>query len=368
MPTKWILAGITVLLGCQVQTGKVQSISQPVSIDSIDGMLNGPPDRHWTPADDAVLAPVWRGDDDHGILYFPLWRGVASALEDYVPAPDSGDCSNMKGTARIDWDRGSNQVHYLLKYRGLIPHPVVHRTEGVNWFPNPFHRPPKDLESAGYRFWTLFGRINSGLVDFYYDPVTLLLLGSQYDFPSGPPANVIVLKFPIFPIICSLIFQPDETGFAVHEFTVPYDHVAAEGGAVSFSANSFIPIDLCEAAPLQPTISQLRPYVSPWQPPQDGPSWAEILHAGAIFDTTIDDTSQTYPGGVFPYIYSDVSLLSNAPSIQGGVPNGSFLHIPSAIQNVVPAIRPLDFGNGAGCQPLFHDPHVTAPRYCELAH
>ncbi len=330
-------------------------------------------DRRWTKEDDELLAPVWKGNDDRGSLYMPLWRGVASAIEDYVPAPADGDCSTMKGTVRIDWDKQANTVRFLVKFRGLIPHPEVHRTEGVDWTYNPFHQTPKDFVNAGYRFWTLFGRINSGpRTDFYYDPQTLQLLGSAYDFPNGPPngGQVITVQFPIFPIIPSAIFPAREDGSAVHEWTTAYDHVTAEGGAVSYAPNSFIPLDLCQAAPLQPNISQLRPYIADWRPASEGPSWAEILHAGVIFDTTVDPYGSDGPGGVFPYpyVYSDVSIVSNVGMAQGGIPNNYSLKIPTVIQNVAPILRPVPHGNGKSCQPFYNDPHVSAPRYCELPH
>ena len=369
-----LVAGFMLVIGCQ---GKgfsgPGSISQGESIEPASAALNGPDHARWTVADDLLIAPIWTGDDDHGSLYLPLWRNAVSAIEDYIPAPANGDCSKMKGTLRVDWDRAANTVHFAVKFRGIIPHPVVHRTEGVDWTFNPFHQTPKDFGNTGYRFWTLFGRINTGpLTTFYYDPATLLLLGSEWDFPNGPPNNgaVIPVQFPIFPIIPSKIFLANEDGSAFHEWTVPYDHVTAEGGAVSFSPNSFIPLDLCEAAPLQPTISQLRPYISDWRPASEGPSWAEILHAGPIFDTTVDPIDFDGPGGVFPYpyIYSDASLMSNVAGMQGGVPNNYFFHIPSAIQNVTPPLRPVPGGNGVGCFPHYHDPHVSAPRYCEMAH
>ncbi len=327
----------------------------------------------WTKEDDELLAPVWKGNDDRGSLYVPLWRGVASAIEDYVPAPQDHDCSRMKGTVFVEWDRRANKVHFTVKFRGLIPHPEVHRTEGVDWTYNRFHQTPKDFTNAGYRFWTLFGRVNTGhRPTFYYDPQTLQLLGSEYDFPNGPPngGQVIPVEFPIFPIIPSLIFPAAEDGSAFHEWTTPYDHVTAEGGAVSFSPNSFVPLDLCQAAPLQPDISQLRPYISDWRPPSEGPSWAEILHAGVLFDTTIDPYDADGPGGVFPYpyVYSDVSLMSNAPVTQGGIPNNFLLKIPAVIQNVAPVIRPVPFGNGKSCKAYYNDPHVSAPRYCEQQH
>ena len=366
----WIL--MVALAGCQsrpVDVGQAQS-SAEVGTDAITASLNAPPNPRWTRADEAILGPVWRGDNDKGQLYQPLWRGGAPALEDYLYVPPDHDCRGQKGTVRIDWDKAANTVHVLVKYEHLPAHPAIARTDGENYFFNPFHQAPKDVSDGAYRFWIIWGHITGKPLTFYYDASTLKLLGSEIDYPNGPPPNVIPQPFPYFPLVCSQLFNMNPDGTGSHEFTLQYDNVGVEGGAYANSIVTLIPQDLCEAAPFQPNISQLRPYVPKqgWLPKDKGVSWDEVLKGGLNFDTTVDDATTQYPGGVFPYVYSGISFMSGAPVTQGGVPRGSYLSVPTVIQNVSPVIKPIPGGDDLGCQGFFVDPHVTAPRYCEMAH
>jgi hypothetical protein len=328
--------------------------------------IDAPPDPKWTAADDAIIAPIWKGDDFHGSLYAPLFRGAIPGLEDYIYSHPSGDCSGLKGTLRIDWDSAANTVHYLVKGKGFPLHPVVHRTEGVDYFPDQFHNAPKDIDVGAYRLWTVQASVTTK-VNFYFDPATLNVLGSSFDFPSGPPPAIPV-QFPAFRSTGSQIFSPDANGFISHEYTVAYDHLTTEGGMFSASYVTFTPLSLCFAAPLQPEISQLRPFASPWQPPSDGLSWHQMLQTGVAFDIQVDDASNPYTelGGNLPYIYSGISVAGNVATMRGGVPNGWAMSILGAIRNVGPPLYPIPGGNGPGCTSYLAEPHVSAPNYCLL--
>lgn len=362
------------LLGCQSSRGgepigeePVQSVSESLSQQAIVASLKKPWKPKWSKIDDEIIAPVWVGDFDKGQMFSPLWRGNSPAIEDYVPAPPDGDCSKLKCTVRIDWDKAKNDVAYHIKCKGLMYKPAIQRTENVNWWPNQFHDAPKDIQEGGYRLWTLFGKVNNVEVPvhFYYNPQTLKLIGSSFDFPTQPPGT-IDLVLPTARIIPSLIFHPDKKGFAAHEWHTAYDHVTVEGGSYSYVAVGFPPHDLCQSLPLQPAASQLRPYASPWQPAAAGPSWAEVLEGGLTFDMTIDETLEPLPGGVAPYGYSGVAFISNSPFVQGGIPNGHSFSLLAAFTNSPPLHRPVPGGNGKNCQGFVYDPHVNVPRYCEM--
>lgn len=379
----WWAPALVALAGCQTPpaagTGR---LTQRSSQSAIHAYLQQAPDPRWVQADDELIAPVWRGDDDKGILYAPFVRASSAAIEDYMFAPPDGDCTRLKGTARIDWDSQHNTVHVLLKYQGMPVKPPVQRTEGTEYWFNPFHQAPKDYPVSGYRNWILFNTINTGTTHFYYGlPGTaqsLLLLGSEHDFPAGPPPDSFTLDLPTFPIMSSYLMFPDESGFISHEYTAPYDHFTVEGGAYGPSVTAFIPHDLCQSPPFQPALGQIRPYASPWLPPSAAPSWRTILKAGVILDTTVDDATScdfdqvpfdprcNLPGGNFPYIYSGVAFMEANPFVQGGIPNGMHFSIPSAIQNVAPNIVPVPGGNGTSCQPFVSFPRVDMPRFCEM--
>ena len=327
-----------------------------------------PPVLRWTEVDEHIIAPIWSGNDDRGSMIAPLYRGAFPGIEDFVYAPPDHDCSRVRATLRIDWDKAANTVHYLVKGRNFQVSPSVRRTEGVDYFFDPFHQAAKDVTHGAYRLGTVLGS-TTRKGDFYYDPNTLKLLGSEFDF-STPPQGAITVQFPIFSITGSKLFRPDEDGNVLHEFTVPYDRVTVEDGKFARAWSTFVPLDLCQAAPLQPGISQLRPYASPWQSAQIAPTWKDMLHAGMGFDIQVDDATPPPPqfGDNLPYVFSGISYAGNMTALQGGVPNGHHFLILTAIQNVSPVLDPGPNGNGRGCTSFISEPHVTAPRYCAMPH
>lgn len=367
-------AVLLVLMGCQGSHSEATGeASQPVSSGSGDpdptNAARHAPIATWTAADDNIISTIWLGDDAKGTLYTALFRGAFPGIEDYVYAPGDGDCTKSKATLRIDWDRAQNTVHFLVKGKGFPVRPNIRRTAGVEWFPDQFHNDPKDFDAGAYRLWLILGS-TTRKANFWYDPNTLLLQGSDFDFPNGPPAGDIPVAFPVISITSSKEFDPDANGFAVHEWDAAYDHVTVESGTFARSWATFAPLDLCEAAPLQPGISQLRPYVSPWQPASIAPTWQDMLHAGIGFDVQIDertDPNDAY-GGNLPYVFSGISYAGNMTAQQGGVPNGWANSILTSFQNVSPVNFPVPGGNGTSCHPYLHEPHVTAPRYCEGQH
>jgi hypothetical protein len=323
------------------------------------------PSDRWTERDDAVLAPEWAGDYNEGSVFAPLWRGASSGIEDFVYSPPGGDCSPVKGTIRVDWSKTQNRVHFSLKVRAAPPHPAVRRTEGIDWFPDPFHQAPKDIDDGAYRFWIIF--TNTRLATLYYDARTLDLLGSEFEFTSGPPPASIPITLPVTGLFASQRMRPNAAGFLFHDFDIRYDRVTVEGGTFSVAYDTFPPLNLCQGNPVQPSLGQQRPWVSRWLPADAGPSWAEVLRSGMAFDTTIDET-RVYPGfgDYFPYIHSGVTFVGNGVAVQGGVPNGWRLSIPSLIDQVAPVIRTIEGGNGTACRSYVNDPHVDAPFFCRM--
>jgi hypothetical protein len=331
-----------------------------------------PPVAGWTEADEKVLTPIWSGDDAHGAVILPQWRGAGAGIEEYEYAPPGGDCRKLRGTVRADWDSAANTVQITMKYRGLPQHPSVRRTEGVDFFPNQYHQIPKDFDDGRYRLWVILGATTNA-INFYYDPVTLQILGSQLNFPGGPPNNgqVITIRLPVFGLSGSAAMQPDASGNLFHQYSFPYNSIAAEGGFYSIAYNAYLPFNLCNSIPSNPALGQLRPYVSPWQAPGAGPSWKTILHSNLTFDLQLEKPDDATPatGGNLPYVFGGVALMGNSTGVQGGVPNGYRQSIPAAIQNVSPVILPLP-GNqtGLGCTAYVNDPHIDAPNFCALGH
>lgn len=367
-----LFAGSLMLVACQMggsgtdeAPGSAGQALRSEVHDKAHDSLKRPPVLHWTDADDEIIAPIWTGNDDKGQLYLPQWRGASVGIEEYVFAPADGDCRKLKGTIRVDWDAAANSVQIVMKYRGLPRRPSVRRTEGVDFTPNPFHPFPKDFDNGVYRLWVIQGAAPIPGT-FYYDPGTLELLGSQFDFPSGPPNGgaVIPVTIPLFTLSGSASFEPDAQGFAVHAYTIPYTDLRVESGDFSVARISFVPFNLCLGQPAAPVRGQARPYVTPWQPVGLGPSFKTLLHSGLAFDIQLENPDDaTAPGGNLPYVFGGVAFIGS-PSFQGGVPNGQAFSLSSQIQNVSPIFHPVPGGNGLGCFPYVNEPHITAPNHC----
>jgi len=329
----------------------------------VQAELGHPPSDKWTPADEAILAPYITGNDDKGSMLVPQWRGAGAGIEEYVFAPPSHNCSNLKGTVRVDWDAGANTVHIVAKYKGLTPHPSVHRTEGVDYFPNQFHAFPKDFDDGTYRLWLILTS-TTRLVNMYYDPVTLNLLGDEFRFPNGPPNNgaVITIRVPGFAITGSNSFDPDKNGFGFLDYTIPYSDLQVQNHAFSIAYNNYAPFNLCQGVAAAPARGQLRPVVSPWLPTGQGITWKQALIASVGFDLQLERRGDDTQQGNLPYIHGGVAYMGNGPGVQGGTPPGYRPAIPSMIQNVAPVIAPIP--NYGACQPYLNDPHINAPNFC----
>jgi hypothetical protein len=359
------LAGLGIaaaLAGCQTRSGPGNVGSASSALTTAEVALNAPPDPNWDQADDELLAPIWTGNNEKGQLYTPLYRGAFPGIEEYVFTPPSGDCTGIKATIRVDWDSTADTVHFLIKGRNFVRHPTVHRTDGVNYWFNPFHPAPKDFDNGAYRLWIVEAAVTSKEKLWYsppgdygaecqYGPPCGPLRATQYTSPTQPPNAPIELSVPTFSITGTLQFQPDDTGHFSHEFTNKYSAFTNEGGLFSRDWVTFAPEDLCQAHP-GPVLpkSQLRPVASPWLPPDQAPSWREILGANLGFDIHAEETADpNVLGGNLPYVYSGISCAGQMPAIRGGIPNGAHAVLTGAIMNVQPPIDLVQGGNGPGC-------------------
>jgi hypothetical protein len=195
-----------------------------------------------------------------------------------------------------------------------------------------------------------------------------MLVGSQFDFPSGPPPGTIAIGIPGTPLVGSKLIYPDATGFATHESTTSYDRVIEEGGKYSYAPGTFAPSNLCRSPQDAPARGQLRPYVSPWRPPSEARTWDSILRQGLFFDLTVEEGRPDLPRNADDqrndYVYSGVSMIESASAFQGGLPFGAHVSLPSVIQNVGP-----NYDQSVRCQGFVSSPQViTAPLYCRMPH
>jgi hypothetical protein len=306
---------------------------------------------------DSPIAPRSYGTYREGAMTVPLHRGAAVPYELTVIALPN-DCERSV-EAKIVWSEEDNFVKVRLRGRGVLePRPVITRTLGVDYFPNQFWPEPKDVIGGRYQLWF----ISSGeALDFYYDPETLLLLGSEYDFET-PPADAIVLQFPTVKVFPTPFFQPDERGDLDVRFEFPYDHIV-RGDRPEFAHHyaTFIPHDLCQANPFRYDQSTTRPYITKPLPASEARTFGDWLRNGLILDTTVE-APEYYTE---PPLTTMLATYSNALVVGGGVPRGWTWDLEAALQNIAPPIRPWE---GAGsCTNWFKPIHTQNLYFCPPA-
>ncbi len=298
--------------------------------------------------------PNSAGSYDHGSIDMPLHRGGVVPFELTVAqTPD-----NCSGTLRlrIDWDKRHNQVKLRLDGKhAMQAYPTVHRTEGVDYFPNPFLPEPKDIVNGRNEFWLI---TPGPSITFYYSGQTLDLLGSELDFPTPPP-NSIPVPLPTLRAVGSPFFQPDAHGDVHFEWTMPYDKIT-RGDLPQYAHHfvSFPPPNLCQVNPYRFDLSTARIYMSKPLPASEALPFSDYLRGGLIFDVTIDPP-QYY---VDPPLTTLVATYSGASIVAGGIPDGWTFDIEAAFMNVAPPIRP--WAGAASCSNWFNPVHTKGLNFC----
>jgi hypothetical protein len=354
------------VVGCRSEGRNTGAAAE--RIDTVESALDSDPDPQWNAVDDALNAPVWRGNHDEGQLYTPLYRGALPGIEEYVYAPPSGDCRGMKATVRMDWSKKKNFVNVTIKGKNFVSHPTVHRTEGVDYWFNAFHPAPKDFDHGAYRLWIIQGATTNKEklwysppgdygADCQFGPPCGPLRATQYTSATQPPDAPVELVAPTFGITGTKQFQADATGHFSHSFTNRYDKFTNEGGLFAIDWVTFAPEDLCQAhpGPVFPK-SQFRPVASPWIPADQAPSFGAFLAANLAFDLHAEEEADpNVLDGNLPYVYSGISVVGNMPGLRGGVPDGAHAVLTGAITNVQPPIELVPGGNGLGCHPYMNE-------------
>lgn len=299
--------------------------------------------------------PYSKGDLEHGELFLPLYRGNAIPFELSIIATPNDCASPLDMT--LSWDADDNEVTVKIEGEGALePHPNLYRTEGVDYFDNPFNPQVEDVIGGRYQLWLISAA--GPLLLFYYDPVTLDLMGSELDFEVPP--SPIAVAFPTLYLVPTPFFQPDENGDVDVEFTYDYDAmVRGDLPELSHFYVTFPPPNLCLANPDRLDLSTLRPYLSDPRPADEARPWSDWLRGSMLFDVTVEP----------PEYHTDpprVTFLGShqgSTAVGGGVPNGWKLDIDAAFMGVAPPIRPWQ---GAGlCEQTFEPMHAPGINFCQ---
>ncbi|MCA9655868.1 MAG: hypothetical protein KC501_38535 [Myxococcales bacterium] len=293
------------------------------------------------------------GNVDEGAFRVELYRGAAAPFEITVmPTPACDGHMDLE----VSWSAADNEVTVDLSGEGVLePYPDVERTLGVNYTPNPFFPEPEDYQDGRYQLWLVSAA--GPPVLFYYSPITLDLMGSQYDFEVPPPA--IPVFFPTLYMFATPMFQPDANGDVDLSWTFPYDG-AVRGDQPQYAHHviTFPPPNLCGADPNRLDLSTLRPYISKPFPAEQARPFSDYLRGGLLFDVTIE------PGEYYvdPPLTSLAATYSGGTAVPGGIPNGWTFDIDAGFMGVAPPIRPWP-GAGA-CEPTYSGVHTSGLNVC----
>jgi hypothetical protein len=305
-------------------------------------------------ADHSVSEGTSSGDVHKGKMYVPLlWSASLSPETFSVAVP-----GNCQGTVDLTmkWDEEEDFLKIRLKGKNVLtPHPTVHRTPGVDFFPNAFWPEAEDIIGGRYQLWFISP---SEEFDFYYDGSTLDLLGSEHDFAT-PPAGSIPVHVPGIKVLGSEFFQPQANGDLDVEFTWSYSGlVRLDRPEFSHMFVSFPPHNLCESNPFRYDLSTTRGYISEPRPASEARPFPAYFKNGIIFQITVEPPSYF----VEPPRDTQTAVYNNATGIGGLIPRGYTFDIDAFFMNVAPPIKP--FPLAGQCVNYFSGVHTQNLNFC----
>ncbi|MCA9622680.1 MAG: hypothetical protein KC731_26855 [Myxococcales bacterium] len=266
-------------------------------------------------------------------MTLPIYRG-GSLPDEFLLLPTPGNCGRSVQVTYV-WDEAENSMRLRLQGKGVLePYPDVDRTEGVDFFTNPFWPEAIDFEDGRYQFWTIS---TPDVATFYYDQQTLQLLGSEYDFPGPPPPNTIPVQIPVFAALPTPFFQPEPNGDLDLVVEYDYDHlVRPDRPDLAHTVGTFLPHSLCSAHPFRYDLSSTRPWAKTL-PASHAKSFREYLENGLIFDMTVEPPTPATD----PPLTTMAGVYQGATALPGGVPKGWTLDLEAVFGGTAPAIIPL---------------------------
>jgi hypothetical protein len=299
--------------------------------------------------------PRGRGTFQEGAIEINLRRGAGVPMEFNVIATPDGCANEM--VLDLTWSEEDDDVTaHIVGHHVLVPHPTLTRTEGVDFFPNPFFPQPKDIVDGRYQFWIISA--GGPPITLFYDGMTTHLLGTQFDFATPPPGSVPI-QLPTLMLVPSPFFQPDDEGNIDQTFHWKYSGMLRQD--LPTLANHFFtvaPPTLCDINPFRLDLSFLRPLITNARPASEALPFSDFVRNGLIFDITVDPP--TYFTN--PPLTTLTSSYSNTTAVAGTVPRGWGLDIDAAFGNVAPPIKPFI---GAGrCQQEFTGVHTHNINFC----
>lgn len=209
---------------------------------------------------------------DKGRIEIPLGLGTGAPNEVFIQEPIM--CSDeAKAHVTIDYDKAANTVrvrgkfHKALPYRMSYTRPVDASTQ--------YNQFPVSVTNGKWQIW-IVGRMLFETT-FYYDALTLQLIGNEADFPAGAPPNSIPVKVPTIQMLCTPMFEGNPQGDGSIDTTYRYDQMLDMMGTGGTYV-AFLPYNLCKPDQYGPY------YINGGLSPSRAMSFDQIL--GSIWEGT----------------------------------------------------------------------------------
>ncbi|MFO0600821.1 MAG: hypothetical protein U0228_36260 [Myxococcaceae bacterium] len=178
---------------------------------------------------------------DKGEFDIPLLSGGAAPNEVALEEPIM--CSpQAKAKVNIKYDKAANTVKLTADFKHALPYRMSY-TRPNDWS-TPYNVFPVSVQNGKWQIWFVT-RLFSFDTIFYYDALTLRLIGNEAEFPGGPPPNAIPIPVPTLHMVCSPIFEGKPNGDAHLEVNYRYDQILDDRGMGGTYA-AYLPYDLCK--------------------------------------------------------------------------------------------------------------------------
>lgn len=182
-----------------------------------------------------VYAPPNRGR-----LEIPLSVGTGAPNEVFIQEPVM--CQDQaRAHVTIDYDKAANTVRLRARFHKSLPYRMSY-TRAVDASTR-YNQFPVSVTDGKWQIW-IVGRMFFEST-FYYDGLTLQLIGNEADFPAGPPPNSIPISVPTIQMLCTPMFEGTPQGDANVDFTYRYDQMLDMLGSGGTYV-AFLPYNLCK--------------------------------------------------------------------------------------------------------------------------
>lgn len=182
---------------------------------------------------------------DKGSFDLDLHIGFSAPNEVAIEEPSM---CGATAKARVKYDKARGFVELEAWFsKGALPYKFSYtRTRDIS---TPYNQHPMSIQDGKWQLWFM-GALQGKEITFYYSLFTLQLLGSEFDFPGGPPPNSIPVDVPVAQMMCTPIFEGKPDGSAHVKFRYDYAQLRDDRGTAGAFV-TFLPLNLCEPDRLQ---------------------------------------------------------------------------------------------------------------------